>query len=89
MIHSLAGGSLKDLEYASFAKVEILSGIFAGDKYWYIACGQEIEGSVVLVPIGKNNTLVEAKVLRIDKNISAQVAPIPIKRAKRVYRVVK
>lgn len=89
MIHSLAGGELGTTRYADFAKVEILSKPFVGDIYWYIACGQECVGDIVIVPLGKNNTYVQGKVIRIDKNISSQVSPVPFSRAKKVLKVFK
>lgn len=89
MIHSLAGGKIQNLKMADFAKVQIISQPFANDIYWYICCGQEAVGDTVVVPLGKNNTLVQGKVLRIDKNVSSQVAPVPLARAKKVVRVIK
>ncbi len=89
MIHSLAGGKIQNLKYADFVKVQIITPPFVNDIYWYIAMGTEKVGDTVVVPIGKNNTLVQGKVLRIDKNVSSQVAPVPIGRAKQVARVIK
>ena len=89
MIHSLAGGNIQNLKYANFVKVQIITSPFTNDIYWYIAFGTENIGDMVIVPIGKNNTQVQGKVLRIEKNVSAQVAPVPINRAKRVIRVLK
>lgn len=89
MIHSLAGGSLQQLKVQDFVKVEILQGVNIGGIYWYLSCGNENVGDTVIVPIGKYNERVRARVIRIDKNISAQVAPVPLKIAKRVIQVVK
>lgn len=89
MIHSLAGGNIKNLKVADFVKVEILEGPFKGDKYFYIALGTEKVDSTVIVPLGKNNTPTKAKVLRIDKNISNMVAPVPMNRAKQVIKICK
>ena len=36
MIHSLAGGEVKDIRYCDFAKVQILEGVHTGDIFWYI-----------------------------------------------------
>lgn len=89
MIHSMAGGDIKNLKYADFIKVEITEGINAGSRFFYIALGGEQVGDTVLVPVGVSNTLTKAKVLRIDKNVNSQVSPVPIKRAKKVAKVVK
>ena len=89
MIHSLAGGKIQRLKFADFAKVKISDAPFEGDIYWFIACGTEKVGDTVVVPLGKNNTQVQGVVLRIDKNVSNQVSPVPISRAKKVLRVLK
>ena len=88
MIHSLAGGTIKNIKYADFAKVQILDGIFSGDILWYITDFAIKEGSIVVVPVGRNNMLVKGKVLRVDSNISGQVAPVPINRAKKIERII-
>lgn len=89
MIHSLAGGKIQNLRYADFVKVQIITPPFTNEIYWYIAIGTENVGDTVVVPIGKNNTQVQGRVLRIDKNVSSQVAPVPISRVKKVVRVLK
>lgn len=89
MIHSMAGGDIKNLRYADLVKVEVLEGPNIGSRYFYIACGLEKVDDIVLVPVGVANTLTKAKVLRIDKNVNSQVSPVPIKRAKQVVKVVK
>ena len=89
MIHSLAGGQLGALKFADFVKVQIISEPFTNDIFWYIACGTEKVGDTVIVPVGKNNLQVRAKVLRIDKHVSSQACPVPISRAKKVIRVIK
>jgi len=86
MIHSLAGGILSDNKKLDFAKVEILSDYYSG-IFWYITEIPKLKvGDIVVVPFGKNEILVEGKVLKIDKNISSQTAPIPIKRAKKILK---
>lgn len=89
MIHSMAGGDIKNLRYADFAKVEILEGESVGSKFFYLSIDGVIEGMVVLVPVGVNNVPTKAKVLRVDKNVNSQVSPVPIKRAKSVIKIVK
>lgn len=89
MIHSLAGGNLGKFQYADFVKVEIIASAFAGQIYWYKSCGKEKVGDVVLVPLGKNNSTVQGRVMRIDKNISSQISPVPFSKAKQVIKVIK
>ena len=78
MIHSLSGGIMKGAEYNDFAKIEILeAGIF-----WYIDPFGLSVGDCAIVPFGKK--LVEGKVLRVDKHVSSQASPIPMKCAKEI-----
>lgn len=78
MIHSLAGGVVKDPKYFDFAKVEI-----DGEEiFWYIDPFGLEKGDYVTVPLGKK--LVEGKILRIDKHVSSQASPISVKRAKEI-----
>lgn len=88
MIHSMAGGKLQEIDFVNLAKVEIIDGVFKGEIYWYIT---EIvalkENDFVYVPFGKNNTLLKAKVLRIDKNVSTRTTPIPFKRLKKISSI--
>lgn len=89
MIHSLAGGTLGKVQYATFVKVQLSDGAFAGGICWFVACGNESIGDDVIVPFGKNNQQIRGKVLRIDKNVSSQVSPVPFSRAKQVIKVIK
>ena len=87
MIHSLAGGELKQNKTYDFAKVVILDGLHKNETFWYVCNLPNInEDDVVIVPVGKNNLLVKAKVIRIDKNISQQTAPIRINQAKEILK---
>ena len=81
MIHSMSGGVIREAKIYDFAKVEIEDeGVF-----WYILENVRLkEGDFVVVPFGIDNKLVKGKILRIDKNVSAQNAPFPIKRIKRI-----
>ncbi len=86
MIHSLAGGDIRELKVADFAKVEIIEkGPLCGAKYWYIfdLLGLEI-GDRVFVPVGVKNVKMLAKIERIDRFVNEQCAPVPFKRAKRI-----
>ena len=87
MIHSLAGGELKQNKTYDFAKVVILDGLHKNETFWYVCNLPNInEDDVVIVPVGKNNLLVKAKIIRIDKNISQQTAPIRINQAKEILK---
>ena len=87
MIHSLAGGKIKDLDFADFVKVEILEGLDAGKIMWFITDIIELNvGDKVLVPVGFSNSPTVAKVLKIERNLSSQLSPIPIKRAKEIIK---
>lgn len=89
MIHSMAGGELKFNQHFDFAKVEIIEGEDIGLIFWFISPFSNLQiGNKVLVPLGKNNKEVKAKVLRIDKNISEQSSPLPIKRMKTIISII-
>ncbi len=85
MIHSCAGGVVRDRKYFDFAKVEILS---TGEVKWYI-CNLPLimAGDVVIVPYGKENVREKAKVLRVDRSVSEQVSPVPARRAKEILEI--
>ena len=85
MIHSCAGGVVKDKKYFDFAKVEILS---TGEIKWYI-CNLPlvVAGDEVIVPYGKDNVREKAKVLRIDRGVSEQVCPVPARHAKEILEI--
>ena len=84
MIHSLAGGKMRDLDFCDFAKVKIID---TNEIRWYIFNILDLNlGDKVLVPFGIKNELVTAEVIKIERNLSEQVAPIPIKRAKEIYK---
>ncbi len=90
MIHSLSGGVIKDIEYFDFAKVKVTEGILCNNIFWYISPFSNLkQGDIVLVPLGANNTQTKAEVLRVDKNVSGQTAPVPVKRCKKIIKVVK
>lgn len=85
MIHSLAGGSIRDISYLDFAKVEILEGVQKGSWFWYIADIPNLKAlDEVMVPLGINNQKTRGKVLRIDYGVSSQNSPVPTKRAKKI-----
>lgn len=87
MIHSMAGGELKIDEVCDIAKVKILSD----QNVRFFICDQKnIDiNDVVLVPYGKLDQLVEAKVLRIDKNVNSKNFPIKFADMKYIYKKCK
>ena len=90
MIHSLAGGELKNAETNDWAKVEILDGEEVGNIYWFKFYFLPIKiNSMVVVPVGFSQTPTKAKVLEIKKSVSQQLSPIPSRHAKYILSVCK
>ena len=86
MIHSTAGGNLKEYGYFDIAKVEYLEN---GEKAFVLSTNEEIkEGDIVLVAISDIEEK-EAKVIRLYKHVHEQNFPLPIKRLKKIVRLVK
>ena len=83
MIHSTAGGKLKEYSYNDIAKVEYLEN----NERAFVLCPLENikEGDIVIVNF-PNFEEKEAKVLRVDKHVYEQNFPIPIKRLKKIIR---
>ncbi len=85
MIHSLAGGFVKELDYADFVKVKILDGEDEGKLFWYktdlldIRVGDRVE-------IKLKNQLCVGEIVKIERNLNSQTAPIPIKRVQSIIR---
>lgn len=81
MIHSMSGGVLDEYGVYTFAKVRI-----DGEErpYWFVCEFDAEEGDRVLAPMGGAGK--PATVLRIENNVSGQVAPVPIKRAKALIK---
>ncbi len=87
MIHSLAGGYLRELTYADFAKVEILSGVNTGKLFWYVTNILDLKvGDRVEVPL--LNSIEQGKVVKIERNLNNQTAPVSLKRAKSIIRKI-
>ena len=90
MIHSLAGGNIRDLKIYDFAKVEFVEGENIGKISWYINPFWQLKlGDLVLVPFGPRENLIKAKVLKIEHNVNEQVAPIPTKKAKEIFKIIE
>jgi len=86
MIHSLAGGKIKDLEYADFVKVRF---DYLGESKvgWYTTDLIDLNlGDKVAVPYGSPATEVVGTVEKIERNLSSQLSPIPIKRARKIIK---
>lgn len=85
MIHSCAGGVIREKRCFDFAKVEIIA---TGEVRWYITKLPLLTaGDFVIVPYGRENKAEKAKVLRIDKNVSEQVSPVPARQAKEIISI--
>lgn len=87
MIHSMAGGNLKDYGVFDIAKVELLEGDI-GKVIYVVSTFKDLkEGDIVLIPDNFNIEGVKAKVLRVDKKVHEQNFPIPIKRLKTILKI--
>ncbi len=82
MIHSLSGGVLADNTPKLFAKVEM-----GGAPCWYLSPFQVEAGDRVLAPFGREGTLAEGTVLKTEL-CTPQTAPVPMKRARQIERVL-
>ena len=55
---------------------------------FYLSPFKELkEGDIVLIEV--ENEIKEGKVIRVDKNISEQNFPIPVKRLKKIIEILK
>ena len=89
MIHSLAGGEIREKEYFTFVWVEIIGPTNIGEKYWYISPLKTIEeGAQVELPLGQNNSRKIGRVIRVVKNVSRDRAPFPVNRTKEIFKVI-
>jgi len=87
MIHSLAGGKIRYLEYADFVKVRFNNQ----DEIkvcWFLTDIIDLTtGDKVIVSTPTNSEVVGV-VEKIERNLSSQLAPIPIKRAKYIIKKI-
>lgn len=85
MIHSMSGGIIKDAGSYTFVKIK-----FDGDETprWYISDFDAEEGDRVTAP-DANNRPAQATVVRVERNVSGQVAPVPVRRAKKIISVIR
>ncbi len=81
MIHSMSCGVIKDAGSYTFVKV-----VFDGDEtpYWYISEFPVDEGDRVSAPFGRANMPRVGRAVRVEKNVSGQVTPIPLRSAKKL-----
>ena len=85
MIHSLAGGELREQKVYNFVKLEFQENV--GEYLWYISPFDDLNvGDYVLAPFGIVDQPQKAKVIRIDKNVNSQAAPISPKHTKIIYK---
>ena len=80
MIHSMSGGVIRDAGSYTFVKI-----LFDGEETprWYISEFDLEEGDRVTAP-DINNRTAPATVVRVERNVSGQVTPVPVRRAKKI-----
>lgn len=83
MIHSMSGGILSDYGSYTFVKVTV-DGESA--PHWFISEFDLNEGDRVVVPTVAGEKC--GTVVRVERNVSGQVAPVPVKRARRIVKVL-
>ena len=87
MIHSLAGGELKEYQISNLVYVKIKHN---DEKCW---CKTDITnlkvGDIILVPFGIINELFEAEVLKVENNVRSDTFPISFKKLKQVFNKVE
>lgn len=83
MIHSMSGGVLSEFGSYTFVKVRFEEN---GAPYWYVSDFDVDAGDTVLAPFGATGAGREASVISVERNVSGQVAPVPLKRVKKLIR---
>ncbi len=80
MIHSMSGGIIKDPGSYTFVKIA-----FDDDPektpYWYVS-------DFSVAPRGRADMPARATVLRVEKNVSGQVTPVPLRSAKKLLNLI-
>ena len=85
MIHSLAGGKLRDKIIVDLVKVEFEDR--QGEYFWYISELKNLEkNDFVLAPFGILDEPKKAKVLDIKNDVKSDASPIRLKNAKKLYK---
>lgn len=77
----MSGGVLSEYGSYTFAKVKFDG---AETPYWYVSDFDVQEGDRVSAPFGAGNLSKPATVVKVETNVSGQVAPVPIKRVKKL-----
>ena len=80
MIHSMSGGVIKDAGSYTFVKVRFDDDGVA----WYITDFDVTEGDRVKAPRGIQNVGTAATEVKVEYNVNGQVAPVPLKRVKKL-----
>ena len=87
MIHSMSGGVIKDPGAYTFVKIA-----FDDDPentpHWYISDFSDEAGDRVSAPRGRADMPARATVLRVEKNVSGQVTPVPLRSAKKLLNLI-
>ncbi len=87
MIHSLAGGELKEQKVFDIAKLEFIEK--KGEYFWFVSDIPNLQvGDIVLAPFGLLDEPNKAIVIKIDKNVNSQNTSIKIKNLKRIYKKI-
>lgn len=85
MIHSLSGGTIKNIGFSSFAKVKLETE----EVMFFVYDFPLSVGDEVLVPVGRCGTPTRATVLELKQNVSNRLAPFPIKSMKNVIKKIE
>ena len=85
MIHSLSGGSIKDAGSFTFVKVEVAD---CPTKFiWLKTNSLQVEIGDMVVYEDKSGWLKRGVVVRVDKGVSGQVSPAPLKSMAEILKV--
>ena len=85
MIHSLAGGELKNEVIFDLAKLEFCD--LPNQYFWYIVNDSSIKANdFVYAPFGILDELKKAKVIEIKINVNSKNFPISLKKLKNIYK---
>ncbi len=87
MIHSLAGGKIKEYKIVDLAKLEFENNL--GEYFLYISEIKDLkENDFVLAPFGVIDEPKKAKVIKLDKNINTQNISIKVDRLKKIFKKI-
>lgn len=83
----MSGGVLS--EYGSYTFVKVVYDDDGEQRpYWFISEFEVREGDKVLAPFGIGGQKT-ATVVKVENNVSGQVAPIPVKRARKLIKPIE